>query len=152
MAMLYLYHYSLVFKEADSIQYSCTWEGWGCSISQRCRGRTPVSAWDWCTGNHCWCESVSSRKPAPLTWTAGSPEFKNLWKWDEASTSNLKWKTRDCKSLIQIYITSGAVASEVKMYLVIHNALNPSAGEIETVTKCKITAHWWFGATASEFL
>lgn len=39
-----------------------------------------------------------------------------------------------------------------KRYLILHDALDSSAGEEETVTQCKITTHWWFGATASEFL
>lgn len=38
------------------------------------------------------------------------------------------------------------------MYLILYYALNSSPGKIETVTKCKITTHWWFGATASKLL
>lgn len=38
---------------------------------------------------------------------------------------------------------------KVKLYLVLHDALDPFPCEIETVAQREIAALWWFGATAS---
>lgn len=85
----FLYITTAEFCCQQTVKYLCTWVGRGCSISQRCRGRKPVSASNWCTGNRCLCESAGSMTPAPLKRTAESPEFQIKLKIRETQLDHL---------------------------------------------------------------
>lgn len=40
--------------------------------------------------------------------------------------------------------------SSLWTHLILHDILDASSVEVETVTECEVPSHWWFGATAPQ--